>query len=292
MILLLRHELARLARRVTPYVVLLAITALILMVVLGFYYDPPGIFSGARAERKLNDVQVVGNMLNGLLICQFVLKSLALLLPYLAPVVAGEILGAEGGSGTLRALLTRPRSRSAVFGAKFLAAAAYTLLLCAFTMGVSLLLGWLAFGWGQLFEFEALQAGRVVIFTEAEALRFLALAYLLLALAVFVTSSLGLALGSFFDNGLVPGFVALGLVIVLQIAMGLPFEWAETVRPYLFTSQLAQAPQVMPTNFDPETLALQVPWDQVIWMLKVCGVSIAVFTGIGWWRFVRKDITC
>lgn len=292
MIVLLRLELLKLYRRFAPYVVYLAIMGLISLMIIGFKVDPPRFLEGGRAQRQVEGLQILGSPLNGLLMCEVVLRSLALLLPFLAPIVAGEVLGGEGGAGTLRTILVRPRSRHAIWWAKYLCVALYTLSLSAVTMGFSLGLGWLVFGGGKLWEFGALQEGRVVVLTTTEALRYLTLAYLLQALAVFVTASLAVMLASFLDNGLAPGFIALGLVVSLWIVSTMQFEWVETIRPYLFTSQLARAGEAIPTAFDPETQELILPVETIRQLLRVCGGYIVVFAGVGWWRFARRDITC
>lgn len=292
MILLVRQELAKLYRRLSPYVIYGAICALIALVVLNFKLNPPYFVSGERAGAALPDFQVVGSPLNGLLICEFVFKSLAQLLPFLAPIVAGEVLGAEGAAGTLRTILVRPRSRTAIWTAKLIAVMLYTLSLSVVTMAFSLLAGWAVFGRGKLWEFQALMDHRVLVMTELEGLRYLALGYLMMAVAVFVTSALGFMAGSFFDNGLVPGFVALGIVLTVTIGGAMDFEWIERLRPYLFTTQIGEATRVIPVAFDPATQDLVLPEGVIGNLLRTCTAYSVTFCLLGWARFVRRDVTC
>jgi len=240
----------------------------------------------------MQDFTLTGSPLNAALVCEFVLKSIAQLLPFLAPLVAGEILGSEGATGTLRTILVRPRSRWSIWCAKFITAALYTISLSALTMLIAYVGGWLLFGHGKLWEFEALTDGKVVILTEAEALTWLFTAYALLALAVFCAATMAFMLASFFDNGLAPGFAALGVTMTIWIGGSLQFEWIENAKPYLFTSQFFKATEVIPTSFDPDTMALIPPTADIRHVVLTCVGYIAVFALLGWWRFARRDVTC
>ncbi len=289
--MLIRWELAKLYRRLTPYVIYAAIAALVGLVLLGFKLNPPD-FVSHRADRQLQDFTVTGSPLNAALICEFILKSIAQLLPFLAPLVAGEILGSEGATGTLRTILVRPRSRFAIWSAKFVTAALYTLSLSGLTMLLAYGGGWALFGRGKLWEWQALTDGKVVILTEGEAMTWLLAAYALLALAVFCSAALAFMLASFFDNGLAPGFAALGLTMTIWIGGSLPFDWLEQVKPYLFTTQFFKATEVIPTAFDPDTMALLPPLAEMRSVALICVAHIAVFALLGWWRFARRDVTC
>ena len=288
---MLRWEWVKLYRRLTPYVVYAAIAALVGLVLLGFKLNPPEWVSH-RADRQLQDFTVTGSPLNAALICEFILKSIAQLLPFLAPLVTGEILGSEGAAGTLRTILVRPRSRFAIWSSKWLTAALYTLSLSALTMLVAYVGGALLFGTGKLWEWQALTDGQVVILTQPEAMTWLLAAYGLLALAVFCSASLAFMLASFFDNGLAPGFAALGVTMTVWIGGSLPFEWLENAKPYLFTTQFFKATEIIPTKFDPNTMALLPPIAEIRTTVLICVAYITVFSLIGWWRFARRDVTC
>lgn len=268
-----------------------AIAALVALVLLGFKLNPPD-FVAHRADRQMQDFTVTGSPLNAALICEFILKSIAQLLPFLAPLVAGEILGSEGATGTLRTILVRPRSRFAIWWSKFVTAVLYTLSLSGLTMLIAYLGGAALFGTGKLWEWQALVEGKVVILTEGEAMAWLLAAYALLALAVLCSAALAFMLASFFDNGLAPGFAALGVTMTIWIGGSLPFDWLERAKPYLFTSQFFKATEIIPTNFDPDTLALVPPWADIRSLVLVCVAHIAVFALVGWWRFARRDVTC
>ncbi|MBI2299974.1 MAG: ABC transporter permease [Armatimonadetes bacterium] len=283
MILLVRHELTKFYRRFTPYV--------IYAVILCFKQGGGHHFARA-AGRGAPDYEVVGSPLNGVFLCNMVLVSIALLLPYMALVAAGEVLGVEGSVGTLRTLLVRPRSRSAIWFAKFITVLIYTLSLCALMYVTSLGLGTLVFGRGPLWQPTALEQGSMVMLTFGEATRYLALSYAVLGAAVFTTATLAFCLGSFFDSGLAPGFTALAIVITLQIVTNLQFDWVATIKPYCFTSYLSDFTKMMPTEFDPVTNALKFPREALLHTLRACGIYIAVFAAIGLGRFVRRDVTC
>lgn len=287
MITLLRLEWAKLYRRFTPHLVYALAGLLVLLVLLMLREH-----GAPQAHAGRHNFELVGDPRNGLLACQTAVSTIAVLLWYLAPVVCGEILGLEGATGTLRTVLTRPRTRSAVWLAKFLTAAGYVVSLCAFVGLLSLAGGAALFGWGPLNSMHALTGGKLIVLAPGEALRYLAYAYALLALTVFVGGSLAFALGSWFDNALAPGFTALGILVTLQIMGELPLRWMEKVKPYLFTNHLLAYQKVFPTAFDPETGALHFP-GEVVWpAVRLLAVYVVVFAVLGWWRFARKDVTC
>lgn len=292
MILLVRQELSKLYRRYPPYVVYLVILFLVGLIVLGFHSEGGGRQVQRMLQRAGGGMEFVGDPRNGALICEIVLQSMARLLPYLALFVTGEILAGEGASGTLRTILVRPRSRWTIWWAKFITVWLYTLSLSVVMYVASFGLGTLVFGSGQLAEWTALDNQQLLILSSSEAMRYLALSYLLLAVAVMVTTTLAFALGSFFDSGLAPGATALGIVIAMQITAVLPFDWVETIRPYLFTSFLGDFSKAMPSSFDPVTMDLVLPVSELWHSVGGCAAYTASFGIIGLWRFLRRDVTC
>jgi ABC-2 type transport system permease protein len=291
MLLLVRQEWYKLWRRFSPYVIFLIIVLLVSLIVFGFKRHPPFEHRRHRMEQT-GSLMVMGSPLNGLFICHFMLLSIAHTLPFLVPVVVGEILGGEGAAGTLRMILVRPRSRFTVWTAKWLTALLYTVAVCLFTMLVSLLIGLLVFGRGQLWPFEAMQDRKLVILSEQEGFAYLALAYLMLSVSVFITASLAMMLSSFMDSALVPGFTVLAVVFTLTIISALPFDWVETAKPWFFTTYLGDYKDAFPTEFDPQTLVLKLPLEQIWQSLRASLGFIGLFSGVGLWRFLTRDVTC
>ncbi len=287
MITLLRWEIHRLYRRFAPYLLYGASTLLIGLMTWGMAQD-----RRAFRPRAGGAVEIIGDLRNGLFECQAVSVTIAMLLLYLAPVVIGEILGGEGAAGTLRTMLVRPRARWQVWLAKYLTAWVYAISVAAFTLGLSLAIGTLCFGWGKLTSVSPAAEGKVIVMTAGEGLRFILLSYSLMTLSMMTGGTVAVALGSWFDNALAPGFTAVALVITLQIICGMNFEWVEKVKPYLFSNYLFDHAKAYPTAFDPDTGRLLFPGAQVWPMVRVHCVTIILFATAGLWRFVRRDVTC
>lgn len=282
---LLRWEWVKLSRRLPPW---LPFAALALLIGLLTH----GVSRHHHARLDTGDLEVVGDVRNGLFMAFITARTVSLLVLYLAPVVVGELLGSEGAGGTLRFLLVRPLSRGKLWCAKVLTAAGYTVGLCGFTFAASLLAGTLCFGWGRLVLTPEHGGGKLLVLTPPEALGYLALSYALLALAVFVTGALALALAGWLDNALAPGFVALSVLITLQIVSGLDLPWLEQVNPYLFTNYLAQYQKVFPTDFHADSGALVFPGAALWPAVRVLGAWAGAFLVVSWRRFVTRDVTC
>lgn len=291
MITLLRGEWVKLTRRFVPYLSYLAILFVLALMVYGFHRNGQMVRRMGRASS--GEFQTVGDPMNAGMLCHFALESVALLLlPILIPAVIGMIIGSEGAEGTLRTMLVRPRTRASLFCAKWLISLGYTFSLCFFVFVTSYGLGRLFFGGGQVMNMAAVQSGKMIVMTEAEALRYFTLAFSMLTVTTFVLGSLALCLGCFVDSGLAPGFAALAIFLVVKIVEVLPFEWIEPYRPYLFTTYLGGYRDAFPRDFDPDTFALMLPTKEILTTLRACGIYIGLFSLLGLWRFCRRDVTC
>ena len=289
MILLVRQELTKLYRRAAPWVIYALTGFLIVLFVLGVKAHHGAMLKG---ELSNPGVEMVGDPVNGLLICQGVAGTISILLLYYGLFVPGELVGGEAAGGTLRTILIRPQSRLRFWLAKYITAWLYALSLCAFAMLFSLLLGTVTFGWGQLDSVAAAVHGRVIVMSPPEALTYLSLSYAMLAVAIMAGGTLAFALGSWFESSLMPGSTALAVLITGQIVGALKYDWVEKIKPYLFTEYLSSYTKAFPTAFDPHTKALLFPGAELYPAMRVLGVTIAVFAALGLWRFMRKDVTC
>lgn len=287
MITLIRWELHRFYRRLAPYYLYGALALLVTMVTWGMREF--GRFASRGADAGL---EVVGDTRNALMVSQGASMTVALLLLYLVPVVVGEIVGGDGATGVLRTVLVRPRRRAQIWLAKYATAWVYALSVSAALMGLSLLLGGLLFGWGKLYSAGDLHNGKLIVLTPGEGLAYVALSYALLTLSVMTAGTIAVALGSWLDNALLPGMFAVGILITLQIIAGLPYEWVEPIKPYLFTHYLMDHTKAYPSGFDPETGALQFPAAAIWPMVRVHCVTIFCFAAAGLWRFTQRDVTC
>ena len=124
------------------------------------------------------------------------MNSLWIHIPFLVTLGAGDQLAGEATGGTFRLLLTRPASRTPILFAKYLTTLLYTAALVVFLAVLSLGLGVLLFGTGDL-----LVPGRtIVIHPEGEALARLLLAFGLAIWGMWTVASLAFLFSSLVEN--------------------------------------------------------------------------------------------
>ncbi|MDH7571393.1 MAG: ABC transporter permease, partial [Armatimonadota bacterium] len=141
---LLRAEFAKVLLRPRSYLGYLGVLLLLVPYVFGFHYGRPEDFVRHRFGRGF---EVVGTFFNALFLARLVMEPLfAFFLPLFVSFVAGDLVAGEAAEGTLRALLVRPVSRTAVVVAKFAVAMAHSVAMTLFLCLSALGLGTLFFG--------------------------------------------------------------------------------------------------------------------------------------------------
>lgn len=177
----------------------------------------------------------VGNLLNGYLISYIILTSLAVHIPFLIALVAGDLLAGEATAGTYRILLTRPISRFQIFTAKFIAGLIYSTLLVLWLAFVSLVIGTIIFGTGELL---VTSGGMVIIFEKSDVLWRFVLAYGFAALGMSVVASLAFLFSSLVENAIGPIVSTMAVIIVFVIISAIQVDLFQTIKPYLFTNYI------------------------------------------------------
>lgn len=153
----------------------------------------------------------------------------AFMLPLIASLVAGDIVAAEDGNGTLKTILTRSVDRGQVFAAKALAAATYAVIAVFLSAVVATAAGVAAWGFNSVITYS----GTVVPASEGLLLVFAANAcYLIPLLAV---AAIAVLLSTATRNSAASVVGAVGVVILLYILSGIP--GLEGIKPYLLTEQ-------------------------------------------------------
>lgn len=218
-----------------------------------------------------------GNLLNGYFISFMLMNSLWVLLPFLVTFVAGDSIAGEAHAGTLRIMLTRPVSRTALVTAKFIASLVYTFLLVLFLMALSLGVSSLIFGTGDLLVFRS----ELNIFPENEVLPRFIMAFSFAFLGMALVTSLAFLLSSLTNNAIGPIIGTMAIVIGFTIITNLNLEVFQVIRGFLFTTYISSW-----TLFFDYTL----DWGQISFSILVCVVHILVFFFTALWIFNRKDI--
>ena len=117
---LIRIELFKIFKKWRTYISFIVIGLLVVIIQVAMSFE--GQRSLDFMTRNLQDSFIfVGNLLNGYLISYIILNMLAVHIPFLITLVAGDLLAGEATSGTYRILLTRPVSRMQIVTSKFVA---------------------------------------------------------------------------------------------------------------------------------------------------------------------------
>lgn len=227
--------------------------------------------NGRGAFSSVIDV-ALGGGLNFALFALFVSSSFLLVVIF--ALFHGDTVASEASWGSLRYLLAIPVPRGRLLGIKLLVALTYSLLAVAVLVGTALALGTLRYGW------HPLQSGISADVPPGEGLlRVLGIAgYLSITLLVVAGIAFLLSVLTDAPLGAVGGAVLLFILssILDQI------------------TALGELRNFLPTHFVRSYLGLlttPVQFDGIVkgTILALC--YAALFWGIAFWRFLRKDVT-
>ncbi|HEY2397958.1 MAG TPA: ABC transporter permease subunit [Solirubrobacteraceae bacterium] len=195
------------------------------------------------------------------------------MLPLIASLVAGDIVAAEDGNGTLKTLLTRSVDRGQVFGAKALAAMTYAAIAVFLSAAVATVAGVAAWGFNSVTTYS----GTVVSASEGLLLVFASNAvYLIPLLAV---ASIGVLLSTVTRNSAASVVGAVGVVILLFIVAQIP--GLEGIKPYLLTEQFENWHGLLRTPTD---------WAPIAHSAWVCALYAVPALIAGYLVFLRRDV--
>lgn len=273
---ILGNEILKTALKWRSYISFVAVGIIVPLVEVALKLEGGGM--GRAVTRGLSqDFFLVGNILNGYFVTQFIMNSLWIHIPFLVVLGAGDQLAGEATGGTFRLLLTRPATRTSILFAKYLTTLLYTAALVVFLAVLSLGLGVLLFGTGDL-----LVPGRtIVIHPEGEALARLLLAFVLAVWGMWTVASLAFLFSSLVENAIGPLVGSMAVMIILYIVSNVPAELFESVKPYLFTTYL---------DLWSKVLEEPIPWPGVLHSAGVLGAFSIGFYAVTWYIFVRKDV--
>jgi ABC-2 type transport system permease protein len=223
------------------------------------------------------DFLVLGNLMNGYFVTYFLMNSLWIHVPFLVTLGAGDQLAGEATGGTFRLLLIRPVSRTAILLAKYSTTLLYTLLLVLFLALLSVGVGILLFGTGDL-----IILGRTVtILPEALIPWRLCLAFAGAILGMWTVASLAFLFSSLVENAIGPIVGTMAVLIVMYVISNMPVDLFQGIRPYLFTTYLDLWQRVMREP---------VPWKDVGTAVAILFSYSVCFFLCSWYIFVKKDI--
>jgi ABC-2 type transport system permease protein len=160
---------------------------------------------------------------------------LAVHIPFLITLVAGDLLAGESTAGTYRILLTRPVSRLQVLSSKFIAGNIYTFSLILWLAIVSLGIGAILFGFGELI---VIKSSTVIILDRNDVIWRFLLVYCYAALGMSVVCSLAFFFSSLVENAIGPIIATMAIIIVFVIVSAIDIEIFKSIKPYLFTNYI------------------------------------------------------
>jgi len=277
MITLIRIELYKIFKKWRTYIGFMVIA--VIVPVINFAMLAEGEKSLDFMTRNLQQSFVfVGNLLNGYLISYFILTSLAVHIPFLIALVAGDLLAGEATAGTYRLLITRPVPRIKIVTSKFIAGLIYSNLLVLWLAVMSLGIGILIFGVGELI---VIKSSGIIIFAKNDIIWRFIFAYGFAGLSMTVVTALAFFFSSLVENAIGPIVSTMAVIIVFLILSALPIDFFRNIEPYLFTTYMSSWRNLFE---DP------VDYQAFIKAIAVLSLHIIILFTITAWIFKRKDI--
>lgn len=270
-------ELYKIIRRPRSYIGFAAIAAIVAAIHLAMYIDGPGYVSFFIQQLE-QSFSIQGKIINGNLVTWLILQTLIVQMPLLVALVTGDLLSGESASGTIRLLATKPVSRSTIIMAKFLAGNIYTVVLVVWLGLISLGVGLLIFGNGDLI---VLNSNHISIFRADDTMWRFGAALLIACLSLSVVATFSSMLSAYTDNSIGPIVTTMAVVIIFTIIGTMEFPLFEKISPFLFTTHMV----IWRGMFDDP-----VDWSHVAVSVMVLIGHIALFLGITLVHFNRKDI--
>ncbi len=268
----LMTELRRQASRPRTRIALAFMVALPLIILIAFEFGGGGDDdnNGSGAFSSLVDLATAGGANFALFT---LLVSSSFLLVVVFALFFGDTVASEASWGSLRYLLAIPVPRARLLGVKLVASLLYAALALALLVGTALLAGTIRYGWNplrstiadQLTAGEAM--GRVVAAAGYIGLTMLVVGTLAFLLSVSTDAPLG----------------AVGGAVLLHILSSIldQIEALGSIRSFL------------PTHFNDAWVGLlstPVQSDAMVRGAISVVAYTALFGGLAFWRFLRKDI--
>jgi ABC-2 type transport system permease protein len=195
------------------------------------------------------------------------------MLPLATSLVAGDIVAAEDGNGTLKTILTRSADRGQVFAAKALAALTYAMVAVYLSATVATVAG--VASWG--FRSVQTYSGTIVSAPEALLLVFASNAVYLIPL--LTVAAIGVLLSTATRNSAAAVVGTIGFVILLFIVAQIP--GLEAIKPYLLTEQFENWHGLLRTPTD---------WAPIGHSAWVCALYAGPALFAGYLVFLRRDV--
>ena len=220
---------------------------------------------------------VFGSLTNGYLASYLIIAILAGQMPFLATIVAAEIVSGEYAKGTFRMYLSRPVSRLKILFSKLVVVLLYTIIMMFFFVFYTLGISCIFLGIGDLAVFDK----GLLFLSDGDILWRFFLAYLISCGVMLAISSLCFMISTFSRNSVTPIIITISAVFIGSAISFIPLEIFELVNPYLFTGYIDL---FLAAFHDP------VPWGLIKNATVICGLWSSVFIVISFYNFSNKEI--
>ena len=277
MIKLIYAELFKIASKPRSYLGLLAITVIVGLIHLAMLSDGKNYLDFIFSTFS-QTFDISGKILNGNLIAFIILQMLVVQMPLLVAFVTGDIISGESAGGTLRLLAGRPFSRTQIFFAKYIASAVYTAVLIIWLGILSLVVGRLLFGDGDMM---VLKSDGLTVIRAHDILWRYGIAFIIAFLSLMLIASYSFCISAFADNSITPIVICMATIIVFTIIGTLEIPFFDYVKPFLFTTHMIVWRNIFYQPID---------WSEIALSITIMVAYIVGFTGIAWYHFKTKDI--
>ena len=270
-------ECQKIAAKPRSYIGLIAISIIVGLIHLAMFLDGMNYIGFVTGPIQTAFI-LEGKVLNGNLVCFIILQTLIIQIPLLVALVTGDLISGEAAMGTLRLLATKPISRMQIVMSKFMAGAVYTFILLLWLGIISLGLGLLFFGSGDLI---VLKSEEMVVIPGDQTLWRFYCAFGIAFLSLLVVASFSMALSCFADNSIGPIISTMAVIILFTIIGTMEIPFFDLIKPYLFTTHM-----VIWRNFFDAPL----PMEQIQNSVLVLVLHVVFFLSVSIIAFKKKDI--
>ena len=231
-----RFETIKLLRSRRPVVAIGALVLFITLMLMGFY-TYADTETGGRAEFRYTFES--DSHFNGLLFALYAFYfAILIVLPIFAAAEGGAQLTSESAGGTIQLLLARPISRSRIFATKLVTAVVYITILAGAFLAVTLLVGLVAVGWGDLNIYPGVlqMTANPQYLSQKQALQAFFLAWPAAAVALTPALAMSFMVSAWVKNPINSVAASVAIYLVLYVISEIHF-FIE-LRPYLFTTYI------------------------------------------------------
>ena len=227
---------------------------------------------------QLNDSFIVfGSLTNGYLASYLIIAILTGQMPFLATIVASEIVSGEYSKGTFRMYLSRPVSRNMILLSKLTIVISYTIILMFFFVFYTLLISSLFLGVGDLAVFHL----GLLFLSDGDIIWRFFLAFIISTMVMITISNLCFMLSTFFKNSVTPIIITISTVFIGSAISFIPLQIFEIINPYLFTGYI----DLFLASFHEP-----VPWNIILNAFLVCALWSIIFISLSFQHFSNKEI--